>query len=610
MRVLLKCLAVLLIASNCFAAPDAQPKPTAPDPRLSQPVTIECTGMRLHSVLDKISERTGVAIRCGKNKDDWQVRDLPVFVAVKDMRLDKLFKDLTECTHTVLSRETVGDSISYRVVRNGRVQAEVDAYLAARHAAAIDGQKSIWDAVSKIKDIPDSKLKADPNDRGGTMLITTGIARSVSSVLSSLGPEARDRVLSGDTISLSKDSVPQSCSDSLRAAMQGIHQYCSIIWPTYVKGEPTEDVLDKGYMGIWNVPIGGEPNFYVYMDVGGAHQNFCMSEFDAVARYSKGENAPEPPDLPKVDGHKPNRACPAQDTDSPLWARKIKLEAAKGPQRITAADVMLRTARTAGLNIITEDFISYTDNGENNRLAGMLGSEVAIGAAVLSEWSEHACWRVDDDGKTIVGSSPRWIDKHRVLVPESVYSSLCSKAGTTGIDFEDALQLVDLTLEQADEWMTGSHDLCKLQTVTTFFCYDDSENKPLLALYYHLSPEDKALAASPDGLPLAKLDQKTVAAALALRTKLIAARFYATDKDTLDREKAFADPNVLRKATFKLARTVYDNGAKYSYGLHITADKDGQLVWLNTLDYPFPVYSPDRMAELAKKATDTKQVTK
>ena len=75
---------LLCLLSVCAGADDT----AGADSRLAKPVTIECTNVRLHTVLERLSDETGVRLNCGRRKDDWQVRDIPVVVCVKDVPLE------------------------------------------------------------------------------------------------------------------------------------------------------------------------------------------------------------------------------------------------------------------------------------------------------------------------------------------------------------------------------------------------------------------------------------------------------------------------------------------------------------------------------------------
>ena len=56
-------------------------------------------GVRLKTVIEDLSSTTGVKISCGKTKDDWRVRDIPVVVCVKDMPLGKVLRAIADATH-------------------------------------------------------------------------------------------------------------------------------------------------------------------------------------------------------------------------------------------------------------------------------------------------------------------------------------------------------------------------------------------------------------------------------------------------------------------------------------------------------------------------------
>ena len=72
-RYAIACLLMLVAGRPSLAAGSA-------DPRLAQKIDYQGGYKRLSVVVEDLAKFTGVTIRCGGNKNDWQVRDIPMVV--------------------------------------------------------------------------------------------------------------------------------------------------------------------------------------------------------------------------------------------------------------------------------------------------------------------------------------------------------------------------------------------------------------------------------------------------------------------------------------------------------------------------------------------------
>lgn len=593
MRTMLKCIAIVLIASAAFAAPDTTTKP-ASDPRLDQPVTIDCANMRLHSVLDKISEQTGVTIRCGKNANDWQVRDIPIVVCVKDLPLGKLLSYLTECTHTALLKEKVGDAVSYKVSQNAKLQKEIDAYYVAKKNAYAEKQKQDWDAVCAMKNL--KELKADPNNRNSNPLISSGLAQSLAAILSGLDAATDDWILDGGSVTLQESSVPEPLKATFRDTMSSFRRYYETAYPRVTLEEMSDHLLESGNIRIET--DGGDSDAgastYVRLELG-HYEIIGLSELADIARHTNGESKIDIENsLPRVDGQMPDKwDCPTPD----WFANRVVLDPLKNPKSATAADVMVSLAHARGLNLITEDFVSHdTESFLSKEIMAAAGMETKLGCALPRNYA----WRFNDPDKALIGYSGRWISDHRCLLPEAMYNSLLDKVTNSEVTLDDMLPLADINEEQASTWLFNRSEFSPLRQITEMLLF----SKPLWALYYHLSPSYRARAASADGLPLAALDMKAVSDAITTytrqhkdQTKAYVAEAYAMAADT----------DLLTRGVMKLyivnAHLQYDE--TYAYSLVLSSEKAGEqyVIGSERLD-PLPIYSRARAAELAKKASE------
>ena len=123
-------LVLLVVAISAFGA-DVQ------DSRLLQRISYDSNGqVRLHKVLEDVSAKYGVDIKCGKNDFDWRVRDIPLAISVKDMIFERFLILLAETAHVRFGKvENTAEKPIYRFYRNE--QDEKDVYSANQNDGCI-----------------------------------------------------------------------------------------------------------------------------------------------------------------------------------------------------------------------------------------------------------------------------------------------------------------------------------------------------------------------------------------------------------------------------------------------------------------------------------------
>ncbi|MEI6916460.1 MAG: hypothetical protein WCL39_15095, partial [Armatimonadota bacterium] len=219
---------VMLVGHGAGAAPAVAAKPAAPaeatvealtaaDARLSTLVTLEAQQKRLHWIASQLTAMTGVTIRTGRNDKDWEVRDIPQTIWVKDIPLGRLLKAIADVSHLRLSVEGVkgedGKTVRiYRIWRDSKMRRAIDDYVTAQRRWSLERDSWSWDklvkiAESGIKPTPDDpKEKPDANRWGST----PEMARMFSRMLSALGPEAKAQVMAGQQVQVRASDLPNS----------------------------------------------------------------------------------------------------------------------------------------------------------------------------------------------------------------------------------------------------------------------------------------------------------------------------------------------------------------------------------------------------------------
>lgn len=497
------------------------------DARLSQKMTYDSGYKRLNEVAEDITRISGVSIACGSSKKDWQARDIPVVVCVKDMPLGKLLKAIAAATHMRVTSEKIGNDpkLIYRIYRNKKEQDAIDNYLLRRHEAKLQEIKWQWDAMtaygnSSIKWQPDAMIdKGNPKEHHdspkGTLLIAKLIA--------TLGAGEKDKMLNGDTFRFSgKDPAYQAIMNELYQLTSIDLQICEnndntpVVLPTQDDAEASAlqiKLLDTVDSGDAKIEVVLTPIAW-----GNGSSIFYSSTLEMVRTLENKEVSlppyPEesnPSDDEDMDNPNMILLKKWQDWDHTLLKKKINIEKPKNIKDPTFADAVRAVASASGCNIVVDDFTSHMDPKyrqidnvfkDNTTLADSL-RRAYIGDRVGYKWFFNA------SDKLIVGWTDiyphNWRDTYRDLLPVDYLASLKNQLEGSGVEFDDAIHISMLPGDSFDTWFFYSRGFTCLDPVER--CSDNM----LWRLYDSLESSDKQLAKSKDGLPLAKFDTAWIA---------------------------------------------------------------------------------------------------
>lgn len=637
------------------------------DKRLLQNVTCNLGYTRLHYVLEDLSAKSKVSIRCGTNKGDWQTQDLPVVVCAKDVPLGKLLRAIADSTHLDLTAETIETGKGkpekvYRVWFSTKSQVEMDNYITEQRESSRAAMGHAWDALVANADVPDASFKPD-----AAMADGFHTSRLVARILKDLGPEAKAKVMAGGRIDITARTYnkPDSLRDLYRAAQLEAPGLGSKREP------PTDEQIDTATFSI----IQQEEEPYGNLWIGVSMAPICsgnmssgitstswsasLGEASQVAWWkTTATTLPEEEKIarkfPTMPDHTskdliPIDLVPGSISKSAILTQKMKLDLPK-ERDVTYADVMAALAKASGLTIISEDFVSHQQTWE---LAMSLNTYFAVQASKdsknpyfspvtptqaesisivevlnkLGGWSGKFHWFINEKDKLLVGTTSMWRYDHQFLMPESVLTYLRDKADTDGIELDDLSKLCRYTLSQYEKWIRKSRDLWFIGNVA----HGSSISDIFWHFYDRLPAEDRALARSDAGLPLAKYDTEWVAdyvkTGVSLDRTIYVTSASAEEQDR-NKEEAqrraalFTDPEVIRGVVLKIKTkpaaswTTYkvDSMAsnttslppgidRHTYYPVLEGEPKGQKisVQLDPLYNAFPIYSPKREAELAEK---------
>lgn len=578
-------------APGAQAADDADSADGKTDPRLRRVVTYESRQKRLSAVLHELSDATGVVIRTGTNRSDWQIRDMPVTVCAREMPLGRLLTTIAESTHLVLGAEKIEDRISYRISRSGRIERLLSSFWERKRTAGQAISLREWDMALSLASTDESRLVA-PSSEGPVIeempqdIVVVGpgevepirrsltvtrvdpgrqlhYARNFSRLLAALGPGAKERLLAGEAISVDPASAQGRLREALDTLIANAWEERSgrhVSFPTThsVSDQPSLDDLAAASVTLYLKDWWERPRLEGRVDIpvrkvegsAGAHSlgldlRFqvisCMTR-DNIKDFAQPQEIyiPVPPRDPVLAEKYTSEPSPSEGT--PFLERKLKLEKPKDLDMPTIADALAALSKAADISIVCEDF-------ESHKLArsgdSVFGREKTV-SELLDALGTYFNWFVDEENRLIVGTAQQWPDCRRDLVPESLLATLRARLEKGGVDLDDAVPLAMLTREQWSEWVAWSRDLSALSLISF------ESAKPLWTFYASLSAEDKALAKSEPGLPLMKFDPVAMAEVLQAHNSALARSVQDPSERAL--RELPADPALVPGLSFKVMK--------------------------------------------------------
>ncbi|MEN6356313.1 MAG: hypothetical protein ABFD83_04430 [Armatimonadota bacterium] len=488
------------------------------DERLDQKITYTSTNKRLHTILEELSKETGVVIRSGKNANDWQVRDLPLFVCVKDMPLGTLLDHISNVTHLLLSSTTVDGVPQYRMWLDAARRKEIEQYLAKRTEQAVAKEKWTWDEWVRLGQMPESELSksverhtSEPDGYTYPSEAEVDSAVKFAKLMAQLPAQTKDKVFAGEPLIIKTKDAPAAFSEQLKAMYHSQWEYqqreqerAALDDPEYAdylaKRKVKEPNLEDLSLAI---ELSGDkyPNLSAKVE-GNLSQSFYMPMYGIHMFWHKAFNTiPEELRYPE----EPLSDCPkgfselSYDEESEAKGDKFKIEKPSGNKEPTIADMWALVSKTSGYSMICEDFVS--NKGYYGDEECIFGQEMVL-AKMLGLVGYDVNWLIDDSTKVLIGSADEWCDRHVNLMPEKLLKTLQYKLGKDGLDLDDVVPLATFTQDQLNEWVLGSRDFNGLYFGIT------NDDMALWRLYDSLSSGDKVLAKSEQGVSLAKIDPK------------------------------------------------------------------------------------------------------
>ena len=610
---MMKMAVLLLVLSTVAAAPGIAEKPaadTVPDVRLAQKVTIECVNVRLHTALERISAQTGVDIRCGRSAKDWEVRDLPILVCVRDMPLGVLLRTIADVMHLGLTVRDVEGVKYYRIWRDAALEKELADYEQRGKEAAQAIRTYDWDLYSKAKDVPDSKLPE----------FNRAIIKALSGVMSALDTETKERVFSDGLVALCASEMTGEAKENAASAFRECYESNQ----RYAREheQPGSDLSFEAALAGSSLVFKSErPSVYdrvalcIELWLGGdGYRSLDIKDFGMLPGDLERRGFPPRPEMPKPPGSAGLTARyqaldpynPYKDDPTPLLKTKVKLEAPKDKKVPTYADALAALSAASGYSVVAEDFTShrgFSVQTSTDTFKTIFKKEVAVREILALPFEMR--WYLDERNKAILAVEDDWILRIKNMVPESLITSITTTLRTDGLDLDDLDSIAGLTTGQISDWF-ASTELSDLGRKGNRLHHPGS----LWPLYFALNASDRKLAKSDLGLSLAKFDpewvRKYLREAGSSDMQLVLDGCVRKPGSDDNDAQALTAPEVFQSLVMRVKKMEIESApGRWVYFLEIEDSRDGNVVRKSD-QLPFlPVYSPDRWAEIQKEKQKT-----
>lgn len=562
---------VLAACLLMLAAETARSQAVEPDPRMEQKVTYTIGYARLHDVIGDLRGKTGVSIECGESPREWNVRDIPVFVYVKDMPLGKLLESVADAAHVQYVRRTssADRQPAYRLYRTAELKKQIDGQVEDRLKAGMDFAKWAWDAMAAYGSSPDSVSVESPT----SSMMTPELARAAGRIFASLAPDDKDKVFATGQIKLRARDFPQApliqgfCRlawDEVRrqqrmaadASMPNLDDACLIINVYQAKAIGyTGFVLYAAYPPVTVQENTSSTTFTPTWTGDVTSQAAALANVKALKLPPKPDYDPSKPLADPLPGGDLKPIANDADWKTPLLQAAAKVKSPADVADWKCSDVLAAVAETAHINIVCEDLRSHKVPDASG-LQFDFASCATVGD-VLRRMGGYK-WFADDGSKLLMGWDQGWRFRQKTLVEQAILDRLKVKLNGSGVELDDYVATVWLSVGQCDAWLSRTRDLGELGG-------QFGDGAALWKLYDMLSPDQKRLAKSDNGLPLSLVDSKWLSGLLSddlAKAERGAVTLSAADEpaDVTRRRAVFADQAVLSTAVLTVWQKKRDPG--------------------------------------------------
>ncbi|MCE5313808.1 MAG: hypothetical protein ABFD49_08905 [Armatimonadota bacterium] len=218
------------------------------DSRLTQTVTYEARRKTVLSIMNDLTNMTGVTLHTGYNSKDWQVRDRKMLIFAKVMPLKDLMQSVARVMKFQWTRSE-SQPYTYRIYMDRRtlLDAEGQAYRAEQkyNEMLVRKREALADRLSGLSGLNPTQLENLRADNPYLYtLAKTGMANPLSQLFQQL-PEARNAFVSCNSYYVPASQLPESLQQTAIDLVKGMSAINSIADSEQLLPDNLEDMLDQ-----------------------------------------------------------------------------------------------------------------------------------------------------------------------------------------------------------------------------------------------------------------------------------------------------------------------------------------------------------------------------
>ncbi|MGQ9698483.1 MAG: hypothetical protein ACUVRO_10890, partial [Armatimonadota bacterium] len=493
------------------------------DSRLDIKVSLAMGNATIESVLKELSQKTGVPIAAGQKSEEWQVREMPVNVFVKDVPAWEVMEHLSKLTDFIWSAVDEGDRKGYRLwqdLKARQAQAEEkDKRLRALQSQRTRKGMQNLEAFARIaRATPEELREMAQKDPAAFVVATQPGLKAVPVIVSSLTPEQQLRATTKDGIRLPYKEMPDSLKTAVRDMGTGLMDLVKKLVPQGIPAEMMKepewekttliirapDYEQVGMIGE-SIPVTGEVRLE---GAGPILEGMGLPIFETSSPIGKligqafsqiSEGAPivnlqvmMQEEFAKIVAKDIAQSTPP--SSDPELQKKVKWDV-KG---WSSMDKELQAFHEAsGLNLIADALPQPNMQGPAVGVA--MGQEAPI-YQILGRFKALFGLEWQKDGSVIRLRDRDWAKKRDWLIPRSLLDRWKAQAKTDeGLRIGELIEMAALTEDQAKYGLLAERDLLYYSFLL------NERTRPLLKLLGSLTPQQAKALESGDKLAIDSL---------------------------------------------------------------------------------------------------------
>ncbi|MCE5200369.1 MAG: hypothetical protein ABFD54_14275 [Armatimonadota bacterium] len=195
------------------------------DTRMAKKVTYEAWHTPLRTILEEISESTGVTLIAGYNKNDWQVRDRRMNIYVKDVTLAQLMNSISRVMKFKWHKNDDVTPPVYRLCADrrliGELQTKASQLEKELKKEEVKRRTGLVDALANVANMSGADIEALKESNPYLyQCAQTGFAKAMTDIFAD-EPRLREAFVNGDRTAsvdanLFSPSTQQSCTSTMR----------------------------------------------------------------------------------------------------------------------------------------------------------------------------------------------------------------------------------------------------------------------------------------------------------------------------------------------------------------------------------------------------------